>query len=113
MFLVKIIDIVILLISWIFGFSILVVFDLIYTFKYSFPNDPIFQHPSYEGIIRGILSVVAYFILMFILYYKKKSKGTVCPRRFIFINTITFISGLVLFFFFGLPLVSPHVINQF
>lgn len=112
MVLKKFIDVVGPIISWIYGFTILLIFDLIYTFKFSFPNDPIFQNPSYEGIVRGILSVVAYFSLMFLLYYKAKSKVIEHPKRFIFINVIAFILGLVLFFFFGLPVVSPHVINQ-
>ena len=112
MFLGKVIDVVTPLISWIYGFTILLIFDLIYTFKFSFPNDPIFQQPSYKGIIKGILSVIAYFSLMFILHYKGKSKVIEQPKRFISINVCAFILGLVLFLFFGLPFVSPHVINQ-
>jgi len=112
MFLEKIIDVVTPLISWLYGFTILLIFDLIYTCKFSFPNDPIFQNLGYEGVVRGILSVGAYLSLMFILYYKAKSKVIAYPKRFIFINVIAFILGLVLFFFFGLPVVSPHVTNQ-
>ncbi|SFD28318.1 hypothetical protein [Clostridium uliginosum] len=107
MFFQKIINRVSVLISWLYGFTILRIYDFLYIPKISFPGDPFFQHPSNKGIVRGILSVVVYFSVMFILNYIVKLKVKEDSKKFIYKNAIAFFVGLFLFFIIG-PLFLPY-----
>lgn len=106
MILLKIVNVLSSMISFLYGFTILLICDLIYIPKISFPGDPFFQPLSNEGIVRCVLSVVAYFSLMFILHYTVRFKIARRPRKFVYINTIAFIAGLFLFYFIG-PFILP------
>lgn len=103
----KIINGASILISWLYGFTILRICDFIYIPKISFPGDPFFQHPSNKGIVIGILSLLVYCSLMFILNYIVKVKFEKDSKEFTYRNVIIFFIGLFLFFIIG-PLFIPY-----
>ncbi len=103
----KTINRVSVLISWLYGFIILRIYDFIYIPNISFPSDPFFQHPSNKGIVRGVLSVLVYFSLMLLFNYIAKLKVKEDSKNFIYKNAIAFFVGLFLFFIIG-PLFIPY-----
>lgn len=90
-----------LIISFLYGFNFLRIWDLLYIPDISFPLDPVYQYPSQKGIIIGLVSLVIYFLLVFFIGFITKLWIAKENRKFIFYNVVAFIFGMILFQLIG------------
>ena len=86
------------IISFIYGFTILLILDMV---NHKVNLTPVFRRPSVKGLIAGVLSIILYLLLIIGLGFIAKLKSNEETKRYIINNIIIFILGLILFWGVG------------
>ncbi|CUU48937.1 hypothetical protein [Clostridium beijerinckii] len=86
------------LISLIYGFSILLILDMI---NHKVNCTPIFKYPSNKSILIFLISFAIYTLSVFLLSLAARLDSKKQRIRFILVNVISFAMGLILFIWIG------------
>ena len=87
-----------LLISVVYGFTVLLIFDMV---NHMVNFTPAFKMPSQKGILFGVASFIGYLILMKIISRVAQIKEKQEIVKYILINASILISALILFWWIG------------
>jgi len=94
MFIKKVCYIFSLIVSWLYGFNIFSILDMI---KPVVSFEWVIRFPTPNGILRYISSLIIYILLMVLLNRISKINGKRNTKNFILVNATIYISGVLLF----------------